>query len=327
MHVFASRTALALMALLHAGATAAQTASSYPSRTVTLIVPFSAGTGMDAVARAIAPRLSQRWGQAVVVDNRPGASGNIGAEAVARSAPNGHTLMVTAGTITITPALFKNVPYDVVADFAPVAKLGIAGYAFTVNPAVMPANDLNALLATVKSNPGKFHYSSPGNGTPHHLGMELLKLRLGLDIPHVPYKGLAGALTDLLGGQVQMIFTLVPSAIPHVRAGRLKVLAVTGTTRTALMPDAPTFREQGIAFMDQLDAWYGLLAPARTPPDIIARLNAEVRTVLALPEVRDQLMKQGIEPAPGTTEEFTALIRDELVRWAALVRDAKIVVD
>ena len=327
MKISTTHCMLALGVLLGLPASHAQTGANYPNRPVTFIVPYSPGTGIDIVARTIGPRLSEKWGQPVVVDNKPGASGNIGAEAVARSAPNGYTLMVNAGTLTITPALFRNMPYDVANDFTPVIKLGLAGNALVVNPAVLPAGDFNAFLAAVRSNQGKLYYSSPGNGTPHHLGMEFLKLRLGLQIGHVPYKGLAGAMTDLLGGQVQMMFTLVPSALPQTRAGKLRVLAVTGTGRTPLMPEAPTFREQGIDFMDGLDAWYGLLGPAKLPPDIVARLNADSRSVIAVPAVREILLKQGIVPVTSTPEELAALIKAELVSWAKLVQDAKISLD
>jgi tripartite-type tricarboxylate transporter receptor subunit TctC len=302
-------------------------AQAWPARQVTLVVPFTAGTGADALARAVGPKLTQSWGQPVVVDNKAGASGGIGAEAVAKAAPNGYTLLLTVGSFTITPALLKDVPYDVVRDFTPIAKLGVAGFALTVNPAALPVSDFAAFLSTVRKSPGKYNYSSPGNGTPHHLGMELLKLRLGLNIQHVPYKGFAGALTDLLGGQVQALYTLVPSVIDHARTGKLRVLAVSGAKRTPLMPDAPTFREQGQEFMDQVEGWYGLLAPAKTPPDIVSRVNAEFRGVLNQPDIRAFLLKQGVLTEVGTPEEFGAFLRTDLVRWAELVKAAKLTID
>src|SRR5262245_19276161 len=247
------KTVFACLLALLAPAAAAQ---SFPTRPVTLVVPFSPGTGIDILARAIQPKLSERWKQPVVVENKPGASGNIGTDFVAKAPPDGHTLMVTVNTYTITPALFKNMPYDAATDLAPVSKISIATYCFAVNPNVFPVNSMSEAIAAIRANPGKYNFASPGNGTPHHVGMELIKLRLNLNATHVPYKGFAGAMTDLVGGQVQMMFTLVHSAIPHARAGRIRILAVTGAQRSPQFPEAPTFREQGIDFMDDVDAWY-----------------------------------------------------------------------
>jgi tripartite-type tricarboxylate transporter receptor subunit TctC len=182
-------------------------------------------------------------------------------------------------------------------------------------------------VAAIRANPGKYYFASPGNGTPHHVGMELLKLGLGLNVTHVPYKGFAGAMTDLVGGQVHMMFTLVHSSLPHVRSGRIRMLGVTGAGRSPQYPEAPTFREQGIDFMDNVDAWYGVLAPGRTPRDLVARLNADVNAVMAMPEVRENLIRQGMIPVTSTPEELTALIRSDLVRWAKVVADAKITAD
>jgi len=302
-------------------------AQSFPSRPVTLIVPFSPSTGIDILARAIAPKLSERWKQPVVVENKPGASGNIGADQLAKAPGDGHTLMVTVNTFTITPALFRAMPYDPVKDIAPVSKIAIATYAFLVNPAVFPANTFADATALIRANPGKYYFASPGNGTPHHVGMELIKLRLGLDATHVPYKGFAGAITDLLGGQVQMMFSLVHSSLPHVRAGRLRVLAVTGAARSPQFPEAPTFREQGVDFMDDVDSWYAVMAPGRTPPALIARLNGDVNAVMALPDLRETLVKQGLIPTTSTPGELAALINADLARWSKVVADAKITVD
>jgi tripartite-type tricarboxylate transporter receptor subunit TctC len=301
--------------------------AQFPSRAVTLVVPFTSGTGIDILARAIGPRLSERWKQPVVVENKPGASGNIGTDAVAKAAGDGYTLMVTVNTFTMTPALFKALPYDPVKDIAPVSKIAVATYAFLVNPNAIPATSFNEAVAMIRAAPGKYYFGSPGNGTPHHIGMELIKSRLGLDITHVPYKGFSGAMTDLLGGQIQLMFSLVHSSIPNVRAGKLRVLAVTGATRSPQFPEAPTFREQGIDFMDDVDAWYAVMAPGRTPPELIARLNADVNAVMNLPEVRDTLVKQGLIPTTSTPEELAQLIKADLARWAKVVADAKITVD
>jgi len=306
---------------------AAASAQTFPSRPVTLVVPFSPGTGIDILARAIAPGLSERWKQPVVVENKPGASGNIGTDFVAKSPADGHTLMVTVNTYTITPALFKNLPYDPVADLAPVSRIALATYTFAVNPNVFPAKTMQEAIALIRASPGKYNFASPGSGTPHHVGMELIKQRLGLDVVHVPYKGFAGAMTDLVGGQVHMMFTLIHSSIPHVRSGRLRALAVTGAQRSPQYPGAPTFREQGIDFMDDVDAWYAVMAPGRTPSELIARLNADINAVMGLADVRDHLVKQGMIPVTSTSDELAALIKSDLARWAKVVADANIKVD
>ena len=300
---------------------------AFPARTVTLVVPFTTGTGIDILARAIAPHLSERWKQPVVVDNKPGASGNIGTDLVAKAAGDGHTLMVTVNTYTIAPALFKNLPYNPVTDLAPVSKIALATYCFVTNPNVFPAATMQDAVALIKANPGKYYFASPGNGTPHHVGMELIKLRLGLNVTHVPYKGFAGAIADLLGGQVQMMFTLFHSSLPYVRAGKLRALAVTGTQRNKNYPEAPTFREAGIDFMDDVDSWFAVMAPGETPPELVARLNADVNAVMSLPAVREPLEKQGLIPATSTPAELAALIKSDLARWAKVVNDAKITMD
>src|SRR5436853_1542980 len=284
-----------LCALLFALASAAN-AQPFPNRPVTLIVPFSPGTGIDILARVVAPKLGDKWGQPVVVENKPGASGNTGTVLVAKAPADGYTLMVTVNTFTITPALIKNTPYDVLQDFSPISKIATATYCFDVNPSVFPAKNMQEAIALIRQNPGKYFFASPGNGTPHHIGMELIKLRLGLQATHVPYKGFAGAMQDLIGGQVQMMFTLVHSSIPHARAGRLRILGVTGAKRSPQFPDLPTFREQGIDFMDDVDAWYAVIGPAKLAPELLAKLNADVNAVIALPEVKDNLLKQGLVP-------------------------------
>jgi tripartite-type tricarboxylate transporter receptor subunit TctC len=235
--------------------------------------------------------------------------------------------MVTVNTLTITPSLYKNMPYDVLTDFTPVSKIAVASYAFAVNPKALPVNDLADFIATIKAHPGQFYYGSPGNGTPHHLAVELMKLHLGLNITHIPYKGLAGATTDLLGGQVQMMFAPVHAILPYERSGKLKILAVTGATRSAVAPEAPTFREQGITFMDDVDAWYAVLGPAKMPPEIVAKLNADLKLVLAMPETRSALLAQGLVPVTSTPQELAALMKVDLARWGKVVADAKITAD
>jgi tripartite-type tricarboxylate transporter receptor subunit TctC len=294
---------------------------------VTLIVPFSPGTGIDILARVIAPKLSEKWRQPVVVENKAGASGNIGTDLVAKSDPDGYTLMVTVNTFAITPSLIKNTPYDVTRDFSPISKIATATYCFAVNPKVFPAGNMQEAIALIRKNPGKYFFGSPGNGTPHHIGMELIKLRLGLDATHVPYKGFAGAMQDLVGGQVHMMFTLVHSAIPQARAGRIRILGVTGAKRSPQFPQAPTFREQGIDFMDDVDAWYAVLGPAKLPDELVGKLNADVNAVMALPDVKDSLLKQGLIPATSTPQELGALVKSDLQRWAKVIADAHITAD
>jgi len=203
----------------------------------------------------------------------------------------------------------------------------VATYAFAVNPAVFPAKTMKEAIDLIRANPGKYYFSSPGNGTPHHVGMELIKQRLGLDVTHVPYKGFAGAMTDLVGGQVQMMFTLVHSSLPYVHSGKISVLAVTGAKRSPQYPEAPTFREQGINFMDDVDAWYAVMAPGKVSSDLVARMNADVNAVMALSDVRDSLIKQGLIPSTSTPGELAALVKSDLARWAKVVADAKIKLD
>jgi tripartite-type tricarboxylate transporter receptor subunit TctC len=300
----------------------AQTAASYPVKPVTLIVPFSPGTGIDIIARAIQPHLNKRWGQPVIVDNRPGASGNIGAEAVAKAAPNGYTLMVTVNTLTIAPNFYKP-PFDVAADFTPISMVALASYAFSVHPTV-PAKTVGELVKLARARPGELLYGSPGAGTPHHLAMELMKLRLKLKIVHVPYKGFAEALRDLVGGHTQMMFMPIHTTLPQSRAGRVRILAVTGAKRNELAPESPTFKEQGIAFMDDVDIWFAVMGPAKLPADIVAKLSQELKTVLFLPDVREHLMKQGLIPTVSTPEEIHALVKSDLARWAKVVQEAGI---
>ena len=316
-----------LFAVLLAGLASLAQAQQFPTRPVTLIVPFSPGTGIDILARVIAPKLSEKWRQPVVVENKAGASGNIGTDLVAKSDADGYTLMVTVNTFAITPSLIKNTPYDVTRDFSPISKIATATYCFAVNPKVFPAGNMQEAVALIRKNPGKYFFGSPGNGTPHHIGMELIKLRLGLDVTHVPYKGFAGAMQDLVGGQVHMMFTLVHSAIPQARAGRIRILGVTGAKRSAQFPEAPTFREQGIDFMDDVDAWYAVLGPAKLPDELVARLNADVNAVMALADVKESLLKQGLVPATSTPQELGALVKSDLQRWSKVIAEAHITAD
>ena len=299
-------------------------AQSYPSRPITLVVPYTPGTGIDIIARTVAPRLTQRWKEPVIVDNKPGASGNIGAAIVAKAPPDGYTMMVTVNTFTITPALYKSIAYDPVKDFAPVGRVANGNVALVTNPAVLPVKNLEELKAAARTR--KLNYSSPGNGTPQHLAVELLKQRLGIDILHVPYKGAAQALTDLLGGQVQLAVLPVHTALPHARAGRLTVIAVSGERRSVLAPDSPSFAELGLANLD-IDLYFWIAGPAGLPPEIVRKWNQDIASILSAPEVRETLMKQGMVPAPGSPDEISAQIRNDIERWSKFIRETGITAD
>ena len=315
-----NRFLLSALALISFNA-AAQT---YPSRPITLVVPYTPGTGIDIIARTVGPKLSERWKEAVIVDNKPGASGNIGAATVAKAPPDGYTLMATVNTFTITPALYKSIPYDPVKDFAPVGRVANGNVALVVNAAALPVRNLEELKVAARER--KLNYSSPGNGTPQHLAVELLKQRLGIDILHVPYKGAAQALTDLLGGQVQLAVLPVHTALPHARAGKLTVIAVSGERRSVLAPDSPSFAELGLANLD-IDLYFWIAGPAGLPREIVQKWNQEIASILSAPEVRETLMKQGMVPAPGSPEEISAQIRADVERWKRFIAETGITAD
>jgi tripartite-type tricarboxylate transporter receptor subunit TctC len=298
-------------------------AHAFPDRTVVLVVPFTSSSGSDIIARILAPKLSERWKQPVIVDNKPGASGNLGAQFVAQAAPDGHTLLMAINTITMTPAIYKNMPFDTSTDFAPVLKLAEANYALAVHPSIQ-AKDLASLVALSKKNPGTLNYASPGSGTPHHLAMELYKLDTGLDATHVPYKGIQGALTDLIGGQVQLMFATAHSLKPHVQAGRLRLLATTGNVRNSYAPEVPSFREQGVNSMDNVDSWYAVMAPAKTSADLVQRLNRDFIEVLNQDDIKAALMQQGMVVRTSTPEQLGSIIKSDLQRWKKVVTDARI---
>jgi tripartite-type tricarboxylate transporter receptor subunit TctC len=300
-------------------------AQTYPARPIRLIVPFTAGTGPDILARTLGEAMAKRLGQSIVVENKAGASGNIGTEQVAKASPDGYTILVTVTTFAMAPALFKPLPFDPVNDFAPIGEVAVGNLALVVNPALNVAT-VPDLVTLAKSKPGTLNYASPGNGTPQHLAMELFKQQMGVDIVHVPYKGSAGAVSDVIANQVPMMIMPVHTALPYAAAGKLKILAVSGDKRSALAPDSPTFREAGMRDFD-IDLWYGLLAPAQTPRPIIDRLNQEIALALGQSEIRESLVKQGLTPATGTPEALGALIRSDLARWEKVVAQAKIKAD
>ncbi|HET7729279.1 MAG TPA: tripartite tricarboxylate transporter substrate binding protein [Usitatibacter sp.] len=294
----------------------------FPSKTVTIVVPYTPGTGADVIARLLQPRLSERLGQAVVVENKAGASGAIGSELAAKAAPDGHTLLFTATSHGTVPALKRNLPYDAAKSFAPVALTATSALALVVGPQV-PARNLEGFVALAKKQPGTLYYSSPGNGSPQHLTMELIKLETGIDVAHVPYKGSAGAASDLVGGHVQATVAALQTMAPFVNTGRLRMLAVLSDARSPAFPDVPTMKELGHPAL-VVDTWYGLFAPAGTPPEAIARLNAEVNALLQLAEIREALARQGLTAVVDRPERLGQLVDQELARWKRVVASANI---
>lgn len=314
-------TVLAAAAVLP-GAAFAQGLSTRPVR---VMVPYTTGTGIDFIARLLSPKLAERWGQPFVVENRPGASGSIGGEIVAKAPPDGHTIMVNVATMFAVPHILPSVPYDVLTSFAPITSVAFTGLALTINQTV-PISTTQEFIAYVKARPGQLNYGSPGNGTHHHLCMELFKQQAGLDIVHVPYKGLSGALTDLLGGQINAMFLPVHTALGPTRGGQIKLLGVSLPNRHPLFPEFPSLDEQGVRGFD-VDLWFGVWGPANLPPDVLAKYNREIRDIVAQPEMREALAKQGLSPRTGTPEELAALGKAETEKWARVIREAKIKAD
>ena len=311
----AVRLLLAALAGIAAGGAAAQ---SFPSKPVRLIVPFPAGGGIDFVARALAPRLSELMGQSFIVDNRVGASGTIGTEAVAKAAPDGYTLLATFSSHTQNASLYAKLGYDTVRDFAPVTQIATVANILVVNPA-LPVKTVKDLVALAKKRPGEILYASIGNGTPSHLSAELFDSMAGIKMTHVPYKGAAPSMISLLSGETQLTFTTVLVALPHVKSGRLRALGVASLRRAAVMPDVPTIDEAGVRGYES-NAWYGLLAPAKTPAAIVEQLHRETVRALNLPELRDTLKNQGAEIVAGSGDQFNAVIKDEIEKWRKLVQ-------
>lgn len=316
-------TAVALLFLV--AAQSAQAQAPYPNRPIRIIVPYTPGTGIDILARLLGQKLSERFKVAVVVDNRPGASGNIGTEAATKAAPDGYTLLMTASTHVTNAALQASLPYDPVKGFTPIGPTAIGSLALVVHPSVQ-VRSVKELVALAKAEPGKLNYASPGSGTPHHLAMELFKLHFGVDLTHVPYKGSAGAVTDLLGGQVQVMFLPVHVALTHVQAGKLRMLAAGGARRSPVTPDIPSLADEGVTDID-VDIWYALLGPPALPREQVTLLNTEVNALLRDAEVREILLKQGLNPRLGTPEDLARMIDSDLERWTRLIRTAKIKAD
>jgi len=307
---------LAAFALL-AGATTAG-AQDYPSRPVKIIVPFAAGGPADVYARVLAQRLQEDLGQPFVVEDRPGGGSVVGTDVVAKSAPDGYTLLLMSNTHTVNESLMPNKPFRLMRDFVAVAPINYSDLVLVVNPAV-PASTLPELIALAKSKPGKLNYASSGPGTPYHMAGELFKAMAGLDIVHVPYKESSGARTGVLSGQVEMMFDAVTVMSEHVKAGKVKALATTGTARSSVMPNVPTVSEAGVPGYEAV-IWLGLMAPKGTPPAIVNRLNAEIAKIVARPDVRDEWAKQGAVPLSMNPDEFAKYTAGDIEKWARIVK-------
>ena len=317
--------ALAAAATLAAAASEAS-AQAYPNRPVRILVPFPAGAGVDIVARMLGLPLTDLWGQATVVDNRPGAGGTIACELAAKAAPDGYTLLLgNISTFAMAPSLYKKVNYDPVQSFAPITLVNTSANVLVAHPSV-PAATTQALIALAKAKPGQINYASAGSGTSPHLAAELFKSMAGVDLVHVPYKGSPQALTDLLGGQTQIMFASLVSALPHIRQARLRALGVTSLKRAAALPDLPAISEAGLRGYD-VSVWMGIVAPAGTPPAIIAQLNRQIAALLQSPDIRERLAVQGLEAASNSPAEFRTYIASEVRKWAVVIKQAGVVAD
>ena len=316
------RTGLSLISLLAATAASAQ---SFPARPVRVVTPFTAGSAADALARLIGQKVSEAWGQQMMIDNRTGANTIIGSEVVAKSPPDGYTLLLTNVTLAVNPALYQKIPYDAIGDFAPVSLTAAILVALVVHPS-LPVKSVKELIALAKARPGQINYASGGNGSAQHLPMEMLRIATGINIVHVPYKGLGPAFSDVLGGQVPVMFAGVSNIVPHLKTGRLRVLAIGSSNRSPSLPGVPTVAEAGVPGFN-FAAWAGYLVPAGTPQNVIVKLHADITRALKTAGVPEKLTGLGFEIVGGTPEEFAALIRNDLARFEKLVRETGIRAD
>jgi tripartite-type tricarboxylate transporter receptor subunit TctC len=326
-----TRLAFALATVMALGSTAihmqcfAQTDNKFPERSIRFVVPFPPGGGNDILARAIAPRLTDAFGQSVVVDNRAGAGGNIGSEFVAKSAPDGYTILMASNQITINPWLDNNVPFDIEKDFVAVALVASVPMVLVVNPSV-PAQDLKSFIALVKADPSKFNHSTPGTGTAQHIAFEVFNYSAGVKVTHVPYKGTGPAIADLIGGQVQSAIGTMASLEQHVKAGKLRALGVTTAERSAAMPDVPTIAEAALPGFE-VPLWYSILAPANTPKDIVAKLSTEIGKALADPSTKERLTGQGFIVSYLNPEQMDAMIKKDLLYWQKSIKAIGLKID
>jgi len=316
-----SRCLAAAVALVVSGPSYA----AYPDKPVRMIVPFPPGGGTDVVARVIALKLSEQWGQSVVIDNRPGAASMVGTEMLAHAVPDGYTIGFVSMSHTINPSIYKKLPFDPIADFAPVVLGATAPNVLVVNPAV-GAKSVAELVQVAKSRPGKLNFPSSGNGGVSHLSMEMFRYAAGIDIVHVPYRGAGPALTALLANETQLMMATTPVALPQMKAGRLIALATTGLKRSPLAPDIPTVAESGYPGFEA-DTWYGMLAPAKMPPALVNQINEAVVKMLTQTDFKERLAHEGAQPAGGTPAQFAAYIKTEIEKWAKIVRMAKVKIE
>jgi len=311
-------TLAGLAAIALSLATPLAMAQDYPSHPVKIIVPFAAGGPADVYARVLAQKLQESLGQTFVIDNRPGGGSLIGTEAVAKSAPDGYTLLLMSNTHTVNESLFATKPFQLMRDFAPIAPINSSDLVLVARTG-LPVANVRELVAAAKAKPGGFSYASSGPGTPYHMAGELFKAMAGVDILHIPYKGSSGARTDVLGGQVDLMFDAVPTMSEHIKAGKVKALGTTGLTRSAVLPDLPTIAESGVPGYEAT-IWLGLMAPKATPPLIVAKLNAEVRRIVSNPDIAKAWKAQGATPMTMSVAEFTRYLNDDIVKWARIVK-------
>jgi tripartite-type tricarboxylate transporter receptor subunit TctC len=305
---------------------AAQTFAAYPDKPIRLIMPYPAGGSIDTAGRAVAQKLADTFGQQIVIDNRTGAGGTIGTETAARAVPDGYTLVIGGtGTLALSPHLHRKLPYDPVRDFTPVTMLIASPYVVVVHPSVA-ATSIRELVALAKARPGQINYGSGGNGSAPHFASEMFNTAAGIKLAHVPYKGSTPAVIDLIGGQVQVMFTGIPSVIAYIKSNRVRALGITGKARTAALPDVPTVIESGVPGYE-VSPWFGLLVPARTPPAIVATLHREVVKILRAPAMLERFAAEGVDPVGDSPEHFAAYIKEEIVKWGKVVKDTGMRVD
>lgn len=315
---------LAAFALAGAGGTA-EADTAYPAKPIRFIVPYAAGGAVSVLARLVGQKLSETWGQPVVVDNRPGGGTTIAADALVKSPPDGYTILAVASTHVTLALLYPNIKFDPLKDFAPVATLASGEQVLLVHPS-SGAGNLRELIARAKSKPGALNYASSGNGSPTNLAGELFKMMAGIDVQHIPYKGAAPAITDLMGGQVHMSFQNLAVALPHVKSGKVAAMAISGDGRSPALPEVPTFAEAGLPGFDA-KFWFGVLAPAGTPKDIVAKLSSQITRNLDTPEIQQNLTVQGLDPFINTPEQMAALMKADFARYAKVIKAANIKVD
>jgi tripartite-type tricarboxylate transporter receptor subunit TctC len=313
---------MAALSLALLAAAVPAVAQGLSARPIMIIVPFSPGTGPDVIARVIGEDLQRRWNQPVVVDDKPGATGNIGTQVAARAAPDGHTLLMTSNPFTTNASLFRNLPYDPIKSFVPIIDVGAGALALCVHPA-LPVKDVKEFIAYVKQRPGELNYGSPGVGGPHHLAMELFKRTTGIEITHVPYRGSAGATQDILGGHVAGGFLSLSIAAPLAKTGALRILGIASRERVPTSPEFPTLAEQGVAGFEA-ELWFGLLAPAGTPPDIVERYSATINAILREPQIIETAAAQGIVTRGGSPEQLASFLARDVTVWQQVVKEAGI---